>query len=77
MEEDLDDSRSVSVKMILQVHDGTVAPLPNRLLVAELLGEAFVAENLRMHEDDEHLLVVGSQDVFPYRFGGLGFDTID
>jgi hypothetical protein len=60
VKEDFDNSRAVSVEMILQVHDGTVALLPNRLLVAQVLREALAAENLRMHADDEHLLIVGA-----------------
>ena len=34
VKEDLDDPRAVTVEMLLQVHDGTIPLLPNRLLVA-------------------------------------------
>ena len=40
VEEDLNDPGAVTVEMILQVHDGPIALLPNVLLVAQLFREA-------------------------------------
>ena len=69
VEEDLDDPGAVTVKMLLQIHDGTIPLLPNGLLVEQLIRKPLTAENLRMHANDEHLLIVGTiEDADPPAF---------
>ena len=60
MEKELDDPGAVTVEMLLEVHNGTIPLLPDGLLLEQLIRKALAAENLRMHADDEHLLVVGT-----------------
>src|ERR1700689_1682488 len=58
MEEELEDTGAVTVEMLLQVDDGTIPLLPDGLLVEQLSRKPLTAENLRMHPNDEHLLIV-------------------
>src|SRR5271154_2906534 len=54
----------------LQVEDRSIAILPNRGFEQQRIRKAFVAEDLRMHAGDQHLLVVGSvedADAPPFR----------
>src|SRR5580658_9054740 len=60
MEEYFNGPRSVAIEVALQVHNGAIALVPDGLLVAQLFGKSFAAENLRMHSNDEHFLVVGT-----------------
>src|SRR5665647_2883348 len=46
--------------MLFQIHDGTIPTLPDCLCIQQLLWKLLAAENLRMHLDDEHFLVVGT-----------------
>jgi hypothetical protein len=69
VEEELDDPGAVTVEMLLQVHDGTIPLLPDGLLVEQLFRKPLAAENLRMHANDEHLLVIGTiEDADPPAF---------
>ena len=66
------DAGSVAVQMSLQIHDGTIAVMPNRYVVARRARHAFAVENLRMDARDEHLLVVGPiKDTDPPAFGQI------
>ena len=49
VEEKLDDSRSVSVQMVFQIHDGAIPFLPDRFLIEQLVRQPLAAENLGMH----------------------------
>ena len=71
VEEDLDDLGAVMVEMLLQVHDGMIPLFPNGLpLVEQFMRKPLAAKNLRMHANDEHLLVVGTiEDADPPTFG--------
>jgi hypothetical protein len=70
MEEELDDTGAITMEMLLQVHDGTIPFLPNGFLVSQLFRKAFVPEKLRMHPNDENLLIVGTiEDGDPSAFG--------
>ena len=60
VEEKLDDSRSVTVEMLFQVHDGTIPFLPDSFLVKQLVRQPLAAQNLRMHPNDQHFLVIGT-----------------
>ena len=46
--------------MPLQIHDGTIAIMPNCLLIVGRVRQSFTAENFRVDAHDQHLLVVGS-----------------
>src|SRR5205807_6857177 len=58
MEEKLEDARAVAAQMVLQPGDGTIAFLPDRVRVEEIVGQLFGAQDLRMHAHDQHLLVI-------------------
>jgi hypothetical protein len=58
VEEYLDNPRAVTMKVLLQVHDGAIPLLPNDLLVAQFLGKPLAAKKLRMYPNDEHFFVV-------------------
>ena len=60
VQKELDDPRAVAAEMVLHVDDGSIALLPDRLLVEQLARQAFAAEDLRMHANDQHFLVIGS-----------------
>ena len=48
------------VEVPLQIDDRTIAVVPDRLVVARRVGQAFAAQNFGMHADDQHLLVIGA-----------------
>ena len=48
------------MKVLLQVCNGAIPLLPNVLLVAQLFRKSVAAENLRMHSNDQHFLVIGT-----------------
>src|SRR5271157_5891777 len=52
VKEELDDPGTVAVEMLLQVHNGTIPLLPNRLFVQQLIREPLAVKNLRMHAND-------------------------
>ena len=55
--------------MLLQIHDGAIPVLPDGLLVTQLVREPLAAKYLRMHADDQHLLVIGAvEDADPPAF---------
>ena len=69
VEEELDDAGSVAVEVSLQIRDRAIPVVPDRLVVVRRVREPFAAENLGMHADDQHLLVVGSvEDADPPAF---------
>ena len=71
VEEELDDPGAITMEMFLQVHDGTIPILPNGLvlLVEQFMRKSLGTKNLRMHANDEHLLVVGTiEDADPPAF---------
>jgi hypothetical protein len=58
------------MKVLLQVHDGAIPLLPDVLLVAQFFGQPLAAENLRMHSNDQHFLVIRAvEDADPSAFG--------
>ena len=59
VQEELDDAGSVAVEMALQIRDRPIPLVPDRLVVVRRVREPFAAEDLGMHADDQHLLVVG------------------
>src|SRR5450759_5057482 len=69
VEEELDDAGSVAVEVSLQIHDGMIPVVPDRLVGVRCVRDPFAAENFGMHADDQHLLVVGSvEDANPPAF---------
>ena len=69
MQEYLDDLRAVAMKVLLQVRDGFIPLLPNVLLVAQLFGKPLAAENLWVHSNNQHFLVIGTvEDADPAAF---------
>jgi hypothetical protein len=69
VKEELDDPGAVSVEMLLQVRDGAIPVLPKVVLIDQLIWKPLAAENLRMHANHEHLLVVGTiEDADPPAF---------
>jgi hypothetical protein len=68
VEEELEDLGSVTVEMFLQVLEETIPFLPDGLLIQ--VRKPLAAENLRMHANDEHLLIIGTiEDADPPAFG--------
>src|ERR1035438_7630039 len=60
MEEELKDPGAVTVKMFLQVHDGAIALPPEVFFVLQSFRQSLTAEDLRMHANYQHFLVVGT-----------------
>src|SRR5450759_1020607 len=60
VQEELDDPRAVAVEMFLHVHDGAIALLPDGFLIRQPIRNTLGLQNLRMHANDQHLLVIGS-----------------
>src|ERR1035437_5362693 len=54
MQEELDDPRAVAVEMVLHVHDGAIALLPDGFLIRQLIRNTLGLQNLRMHANDQH-----------------------
>jgi len=70
MEEEFDDAGAVLVEVPFQVHDGTVATVPQGLVAGWGTGDALAAEQLGMGPDDQHLLVIESvEDADPPALG--------
>ena len=70
VQEYLDGLRVVVVKVLLQVNDGVIPLLPEILLVTQLIRQSLAAQNLRMHTDDQHFLVIGTvEDADPAALG--------
>lgn len=69
VQKELDDPCAIAMEMLLQVDDGTISLLPDRLIVDQPIREPLASENLRMRADNQHLLVVGSvEDTDPAAF---------
>src|ERR1700722_6897577 len=60
MEEDFEGPGSVAIEMALQIHDGGVTLVPDGFVVAQFLRKPLSAKQLRMHPNDQHLLVIGA-----------------
>ena len=58
VEEELEDPCAISMEMLLELHDGAISIPPDGPLVDQLGREVLASKDLRMHTDDEHLLVV-------------------
>jgi len=66
VQEDLDDPGAVAVKMRLEIHDGTIPLRPDGLRVEQFLRQPLREQDLGMHANDEHFLVVGAiEDATP------------
>jgi hypothetical protein len=48
------------MKVPLKVGDGLIAFIPDVFLIAKLLGEPFIAEDLGMHLDGQYLLITST-----------------
>ncbi len=59
MQEDLDDARAVLREVPLEAVDRAVALLPDALLLA-VVGQRLCEQDLGVHPDDQHLLVIGA-----------------
>jgi hypothetical protein len=56
--------------MLLHLCDGTIPILPEGLLVEEFIRKSLSSENLRMHTNYKHFLIVGTvEDAYlsPFR----------
>jgi hypothetical protein len=57
------------MEMSLQIHDRTIAVVPERLVVVRRVCKPFADEKFAVHADDQHLLVIGSiEDADPPAF---------
>jgi len=69
VKKELDDSGTVTVEMLLHVHDRPIPLFPDSFLVKQFIRKPLAAENLRMHTNDEHFLIVGTiEDTDPPTF---------
>jgi hypothetical protein len=69
VEVELDYPGTVAVQMFFQPHDGVKSAFPDRLLVKRSISKSFSVEDLGVHADDQHLLVIGSiEDADPSPF---------
>ena len=50
----------LTVEVFLQIHDRTIPVVPDLLVVMRGVRDRFAAQNLGMHADDQHFLVIGS-----------------
>ena len=57
-EEYLDGPCCVPIKMALQIPDRAILLFPDVFLVAKLFGKALAVEDLWMHSNDQHFLIV-------------------
>ncbi len=70
VEEELHDAGPIGVEVFLQIQDGTIAVVPDRLVAVRRIRQPFVAENFRMDTHDQYFLVIGSvEDADPPAFG--------
>ena len=70
MQKDLDNFRAVAMKVLLQVCNGAIPLLPDVFLVAQFFRQILAAENLRMHANDQHFLVIRAvEDADPAALG--------
>ena len=72
MQEELDDPGAIAVKVVLQVHDGTIPVAPDGLLAEQFFWESLGIQNFLVHANDQHLLVVRAiEDADAAPFGQL------
>src|SRR6202011_1326584 len=67
---EFDNPSAVAVQVSFQTHNGPKSALPDGLLVERSTPNSLAAENLGVHADDQHLLVIGSveyADPSPFR----------
>jgi len=70
MEKYFNGLRSVSMKVFLHVDDGLISVFPDVLFVAQFRRQRLIAEDLRMHPNDQHFLVIRTiKDTDPSAFG--------
>src|ERR1700733_12543336 len=60
MKEDFDRARAVMKQVAFQVDDGAISVFPEGVGVKQLFRKPLTAENLRMHPDDQHFLIIGT-----------------
>ena len=60
MKEEFDDAGAVGVEMPFQIRDRPIAIVPKVFVVMRRVGSPSLEENVAMHADDQHLLVIGS-----------------
>src|SRR5437867_12068794 len=58
VEEKFNDARSVAIKMVFQIHDGTIPIPPDGLFVEQFFRQPLAVENLGMDSNDQHFFVV-------------------
>src|SRR5450631_2270426 len=69
MKKELDDSCAVTIKMVLQVHYRMISLLPDSFLVEQLVRQPLAEQDLWMHTNDQHLLIIGTvKDANPTAF---------
>src|ERR1039457_2221468 len=69
VKKEFDDPGAVAIEVALQIHDGTIPLQPDGFFIAQLFRKPLAAENLRMHSNDQDLLVVGTiEDADPPAF---------
>jgi hypothetical protein len=60
VQKNFDDPRAVAMKVLFQIHDGTIPFLPDIFLVTQLFLKSLTVEYFWMHPDDQHFLVIGT-----------------
>ena len=59
VKKEFDDAGSIAMEVFLQIHDRTIPVVPDLLVVMRRVRDRFAAENLGVHAEDQHLLVIG------------------
>src|ERR1019366_3966086 len=74
MEKKLEDTRSIDAKMLLQIDNGPIAVVPERLSGGRSIRQPFIANELGMYAVDQHLLVIRAiKDADPAAFGQTAY----
>ena len=70
VEEDFDHPGPVAMQVLLQIHDGAIALVPDGFFVAQLGGSPWLRRSLRMHANYQHFLIVRAiEDADPSALG--------
>lgn len=69
MQHELYDPCPVSVEVLFEIDNPTVAVLPDGLLVEHIIGQALTVKDFRVHTNDQDLLIVRAvEDADPPAF---------